>query len=189
MGILFLIPKKWDTKSLSEFGIFKNGLNYSSDEEGIELRCLGVGDFKSFWKISNTNDLSKLSLSQMPHEDYFLKDGDLVFVRSNGNKKLVGRCVVVYPENEKVTFSGFCIRYRRFNDEINSTYLAQLFRLSNFRKSMLQNGRGANIQNINQQLLKNLLIPYPSIDLQNEFASKVEKLEIRIYSVKSLPKT
>src|SRR5690606_21195993 len=116
-------------------------------------------------------------LSKMPADDYFLSNGDLVFVRSNGSKELVGRCIAVYPQDRKVTFSGFCIRYRPFNNDINTIYLAQIFRIPVFRKTMLQNGRGANIQNINQQLLQNLEIPYPPIDLQNEFALKVEKIE------------
>ena len=42
---------------------------------------------------------------------------------------------------------------------------------------MLQNGRGANIQNINQQILGSLKIPVPPISLQTQFAQIVEKTE------------
>jgi type I restriction enzyme S subunit len=45
---------------------------------------------------------------------------------------------------------------------------------------MLKDGRGANIQNINQKLLSQLDIPLPDISKQNQFAKNVEKLEGQI---------
>ena len=42
----------------------------------------GVGDFKDFDLIADTHDLPMVSLNEMPSEEYFLKDGDIVFVRS-----------------------------------------------------------------------------------------------------------
>ena len=42
---------------------------------------------------------------------------------------------------------------------------------------MLQGGRGANIQNINQQTLSSLKIPTPPLKLQTQFAHIVEKTE------------
>lgn len=42
---------------------------------------------------------------------------------------------------------------------------------------MLQGGKGANIQNLNQKTLERLKIPMPSIELQNQFEQIVEKTE------------
>lgn len=169
--------KKLKFVSLAKYGDFKNGLNYSKNEVGLKVRYLGVGDFKKHNRISDMHLLKEISLSKKPSDDYFLKDGDLVFVRSNGNKVLVGRCVVVNPEKEKVTFSGFCIRFRPKSELLNTLYLSHLFTIENFKKKMLQSGRGANIQNINQKLLGELKIPLPSLQLQNKFVEVVEKVE------------
>jgi type I restriction enzyme, S subunit len=177
--------KGWEIVSLIEYGQFKNGLNFSKGESGVKVLYLGVGDFQSHSKISDTTALSEINLESLPAEGYFLKDGDIVFVRSNGNKELVGRCIVIYPGNSKVTYSGFCIRYRLDKEELNPTYLAHLFRADTFKRTMLQNGRGANIQNINQQLLNDLKIPKPDVTLQNQFAvivTKVESLKSRYQS-------
>ena len=38
-------------------------------------------------------------------------------------------------------------------------------------------GRGANIQNLNQQILSNLDIPVPPISLQNDFAAFVQQID------------
>jgi type I restriction enzyme, S subunit len=172
--------KGWEVGSITDYGSLKNGLNYSSNESGTQFRSLGVGDFGVLSKIDNVQAISRIELDEAPPKNYFLKDNDLVFVRSNGNKELVGRCLVIYPGNEDVTFSGFCIRYRPKSSSINSTYLSHLFRVKSFRNYMLKDGRGANIQNINQKLLSQLDVPLPDISKQNQFAKNVEKLEGQI---------
>ena len=169
--------KRWNINSLANYGSFKNGLNFSKNETGFSFKYLGVGDFKNLSRLSEISLLSVVSLSNQPSEGFFLKDNDLVFVRSNGNKRLVGRCIVVFPKEEKITYSGFCIRYRLNNNDLNAIFLSHLFRVSTFKNRMLQNGRGANIQNINQKLLNELKIPIPPITIQTKFAQIVEKTE------------
>jgi len=169
--------KGWEINSLSKFGSLKNGLNYTRSESGVEVRCLGVGDFKELSKLTDMDSLQILSLTFEPNIEYFLKDGDLVFVRSNGNRELVGRCILVFPKSAKVTFSGFCIRYRIEKNGLNPIFISHLFRVPIFRTLMLQGGKGANIQNISQQTLEKLKIPVPPIELQTQFACVVEKTE------------
>lgn len=160
-------PKGWETKGLLELGKCKNGMNFSSGESGANVHCLGVGDFKDYSEICDTSMLPKISLNKMPPEEVMLQDGDIVFVRSNGNKMLVGRCLVVFPGYIPTTYSGFCIRFRKENESVDTTYLVQLLKADSTRSKMV--GRGANIQNLNQQILRALQIPIPPIELQHEF--------------------
>lgn len=169
--------KGWEIDSLSNFGDLKNGLNFSGSEKGERIGYLTVGDFKSLYKISDVNSLKDIELTKMPSKDFILKDGDIVFVRSNGNKQLIGRCLAVYPNKNTVTFSGFCIRYRISNAKLTSDYLVHLFRIQSFKEVMLEGGRGANIQNINQKLLNDLKVPIPPIELQNQFAEQIQLIE------------
>lgn len=78
--------KGWRTKPLLDMGQCKNGMNFHYDDKGIDINCLGVCDFKNFSVIDNTKVLPTVSLNEMPSEEYLLKDDDIVFVRSNGNK-------------------------------------------------------------------------------------------------------
>lgn len=169
-------PKGFDSKLLSKAGSFKNGLNFSKGEKGYSVKYIGVGDFKSKVKIDDLNTLSEVQLEKAPNKDYFLKDGDLLFVRSNGNKSLVGRCIAVYPGQDKVTFSGFCIKFSPI-DEVKSTYLSFLFKTASMKQKMLGGGRGANIQNVNQQILGRLEIPVPTERLQIEFTEKIALID------------
>ena len=111
-----------------------------------------------------------------------LRDGDIVFVRSNGNKALVGRCLIVYPHDTPTTYSGFCIRYRLTSNVINADYLVRVLKTDSMRKKMM--GRGANIQNLNQQILASLDIPIPPLELQNRFAAFVAEVDKSKLAVK-----
>lgn len=180
--------KGWRTKLLLDMGQCKNGMNFHYDDKGIDINCLGVCDFKNFSVIDNTKVLPTVSLNEMPSEEYLLKDDDIVFVRSNGNKALVGRSLVVYPGNVPTTFSGFCIRYRKYDNEIIVPYLLRVLKTDSVRMKMA--GRGANIQNLNQQILGTLVIPVPPIELQQQFADFVRQVDKSREAVKkSLEKT
>ena len=111
-------------------------------------------------------------MNKMPSKEYLLQNGDIVFVRSNGNKALVGRCLAVYPNNVATTYSGFCIRYRKTDENLEIPYLLQVLKTDSMRKNMV--GRGANIQNLNQQILGRLMIPIPPLELQKQYSDFVK---------------
>ena len=159
-------------------------MNFGSNEQGVEIRSVGVGDVKDHSRIDNLSKLTLLSLNQMPAKEYLLKDEDIVFVRSNGNKNLVGRCVSVYPHDIPLTFSGFCIRFRKNSDKVLISYLLQLFKQQSVRAKLV--GRGANIQNLNQKMLAALEIPIPPMHLQEEYKAFVEQLDKSKYVYRQL---
>lgn len=168
-------PKGWTTKHLLDMGYCKNGMNFHAGDSGMEVNCLGVGDFQNLSVMDGTAHLPVISLNEAPPEESMLRDGDIVFVRSNGNKALVGRCLVVYPRNTPTTYSGFCIRYRLTSNEVDTTYLLRVLKTDSIRKKMA--GRGANIQNLNQQILAALDIPLPPIEQQQQFATFVKQTD------------
>ena len=168
-------PFGWITTGLTTLGNYKNGMNFGANEKGVDIRCVGVGDVKDLDKIENLNSLTLLSLNELPSKEYLLEDGDIVFVRSNGNKNLVGRCVSVYPGSNPITFSGFCIRFRKTSESILITYLLQLLKQQSVRAKLV--GRGANIQNLNQKMLAALDIPLPPADLQKEYDAFIQQTD------------
>ena len=168
-------PKHWKTAFLLDIGYCKNGMNFHKGDSGVDIHCLGVGDFKNRTTIQNVEDLPFVSLNELPDPEYLLRDNDIIFVRSNGNKELVGRCLAIYPGSIPVTYSGFCIRYRLTSTNIDTSYLLQVLKTDSIRKKMT--GRGANIQNLNQQTLSQLLVPIPPLSLQNEFATFAERVD------------
>ena len=168
-------PKGWHTKGLLDLGTCKNGMNFGSMESGVTVKCIGVGDIQDKYSIDGGSGISLVDLNEIPSQSYLLEDKDIVFVRSNGNKNLVGRCVIVYVHNEPITFSGFCIRYRNESKETKPIFILHLLKQESVRARIV--GRGANIQNLNQKILSELKIVLPPIELQKEFAIFVEQTD------------
>ena len=167
-------PMGWELNALGNFGSLKNGMNYNRQDIGYRIKSLGVGDFGNRRVIDTPSELSEISLSVEPAQDYLLSDGDIVFVRSNGNKELIGRSVEIITHGEKITFSGFCIRFRLESPLLLPTYINHAFHIPTLRKVLIRGGSGANIKNLNQQLLSSVLIPIPPINKQNEFVRFVD---------------
>ena len=74
--------------TLSEIMDFKNGLNFTKSDNGEKIKIVGVSDFKDLAELHSTDNLDVISISSKIKDDELLKDGDLLFVRSNGKELL-----------------------------------------------------------------------------------------------------
>ena len=173
--------KGWEVKKLGEVSEFKNGLNFNKIENGHLIKFLGVSDFQNKRNISS-DTLGHISLLEEVSEDYFLKTDDIVFVRSNGNKELIGRCVKL-TITEPTTYSGFCIRCRITDEKIDKEFVACLMKIPTIKQLMTNSGRGCNISNLNQKVLGSIPIICPKIELQHLFAQRIEQIERQKSSV------
>ena len=168
--------KGWEVKKFSEVASFKNGLNFGKNENGYSYKILGVGDFKNNYVV-NSSLLEYINLNDELSSDYFLKPEDIVFVRSNGSKELVGRCVSV-DCTEPTTYSGFCIRCRLDeNSGVLPMYLLYVCKNKGIREYLTQSGRGCNISNVNQKILNSTDIIIPPVSKQELFIQRIELIE------------
>lgn len=160
---------------LKYIGKFQNGMNYNYKMFGTEVRFLGVGDFKNKDIISNKEDFSIIVFDGLLNDESLLKSGDIVFVRSNGSKSLVGRSVLIGKVDFPLTYSGFCIRFRV--EDINYLPHYVLFALKSYkyRDAIDEYTRGTNITNVSQFMLGNINIPKRSISEQIRLIKIIEK--------------
>ena len=155
---------------------FKNGLNYNASDFGTEVKFLGVGDFQNYLVLKHESMFSNIITDTEIEDDYYLKNGDIIFVRSNGSKELVGRAIMVDNIDFKVTYSGFCIRLRNKEPQkINSKFLLYFFRSDHFRNELQRLSQGSNISNINQDLLSHIKIPLVDIRFQESVVDFLNK--------------
>ena len=176
--------KGWEVKKFSEVASFKNGLNFGKNENGYSYKILGVGDFKNNYVV-NSSLLEYINLNDELSSDYFLKPEDIVFVRSNGSKELVGRCVSV-DCTETTTYSGFCIRCRLDeNSGVLPMYLLYVCKNKGIREYLTQSGRGCNISNVNQKILNSTDIIIPPVSKQELFIQRIELIEQQKDEIKS----
>lgn len=163
------IPEDWEVNTFGDIVEFKNGLNFSKDERRKGIKIIGVGDFKDYHTIAYEN-LEEVYPKKTISDEYYLKENDLLFVRSNGNKELVGRVLFILGVNQKITFSGFTIRARIINNQAWPWFYSYLFRSHIIKSQYLKLGGGTNISNLSQVTLSSLFIVCPPLPEQKAIA-------------------
>lgn len=157
----------WPVISFGEIANFRNGLNYSRENFGTGLKIISVANFGSRL-VPDLASLDEINPEGVAKAEDYLCDGDLLFVRSNGNRELVGRAMLMRGIDDlAVSYSGFCIRARFTERDINPVFYAYLFRTPIIRHQLTAGGVGANISNVSQKTLARLEVPFPPIDVQD----------------------
>ena len=166
---------EWKCYKLSEISSLSNGINFDKSAYTSGVKLIGVSDFKN--RIHPDYDSLQEVDSKVVKSGDYLEKGDIVFVRSNGNKELVGRCMMI-DRDVPVTYSGFCIKLRlKDKKRFEPVFFNYLFRTRQFRKSMTGTAVGANIQNLSQSRLGNCEVKVPNIEKQHRIATILSRYD------------
>jgi type I restriction enzyme S subunit len=160
---------KWPTKRLGDLAEFRNGVNYNKSSFGEGVKVVGVSDFQDYTKPRYA-ELEQINPDGIVTERNILRDGDIVFVRSNGNRELIGRSLFIEQPPEEITHSAFTIRLRFTAGEIHPKFYAYCFRTRLIRQALTAQGGGTNINNLNQDILNALEVPLPPLPIQHRIA-------------------
>ena len=125
---------EWKQTTLGEIAEFKNGLNFTKSSKGETIRIVGVKDFQNnFW--IPTEQLDDVQIEGGLNESYVLRKDDILTVRSNGNKQLIGRTMLAADISERASHSGFTIRIRITDPNVNPVYLVRYLKSDAIRKA------------------------------------------------------
>lgn len=161
----------WATIRLGDVAEFRNGLNFNKTQRGPGLRVVGVPDFQDR-VVADLENLEEVDSSLLRDGRVLLHEGDILFVRSNGNRDLIGRSLYITSEPQELTsHSGFTIRLRFTDARCFPRFYAYFFRARNIRQLLSAHGGGTNINNLNQGILSSLNVPLPALDVQKRIAS------------------
>jgi type I restriction enzyme, S subunit len=173
-------------RALGGLGEFRNGLNYSKGNFGHGLKVISVKDFGDRWRPDLTI-LDQIDPAGLRVDQSDLQSGDILFVRSNGNKDLIGRSMFIEDDLPDVSFSGFCIRFRPTATDVNPRFLSLYFRTPLFRRTLSLQGKGTNINNLNQAILERMVVPWPQkfvqkriVDVAGSYDDLIENNRRRI---------
>lgn len=160
---------KWREIKLGDIADFSNGINFDKTSYSKGIKIIGVSNFGNRF-FPPYDELEEIKSDIVRKNDY-LKLNDIVFVRSNGNKELVGRCMLVDDVSVPLTFSGFCIRCRiRDQESYDPVFFMYYFKSMMFRRALSGTAIGANIQNLSQGRLSSHEVSVPDIDHQRRIA-------------------
>ncbi|MDD4591746.1 MAG: restriction endonuclease subunit S [Parabacteroides sp.] len=120
-------------------------------------------------------DLKYIDIRDKDKEKYLVKKNDLLFNRTN-SKELVGKSAI-YTKDEEMIIAGYIIRVR-CNDSFNPRYVWGYLNCNHgkaYLKKICKNIVG--MANINAKELQSIPLLLPPLELQNRFATIIEKIE------------
>jgi type I restriction enzyme S subunit len=161
---------QWPVVRLGDIAEFRNGVNYNKSNFGEGLKVINVKDFQDRL-IADLSDLEEINPDGLIRDECLIRDGDILFVRSNGNRDLIGRSMLVNGVKEPISHSAFSIKARFTSSDVFPRFYAYLFRTALIRTELSNRGGGTNISNLNQDILNGLEVPKPSLPTQRKIAS------------------
>ena len=165
----------WVEKKLGDLFEFKNGINFTKHEKG-ENGTLTV-DVLSMYGDGVTATLGNLyRVNKRISPDYFLQNGDVIFVRSSVKREGVGWPAVFFSNSEPVSFCGFIIRARAFElGQYDPSLLVHYLRQRQARERLVALAKQSTITNISQKTLAGFPVPVPPREEQSRMLGKIEE--------------
>ncbi|WP_103308913.1 MULTISPECIES: restriction endonuclease subunit S [unclassified Pseudomonas] len=125
-------------------------------------------------------DLSNLKYASLSKKDISsteLRDGDLLFNRTN-SKELVGKCAVWRPVAGTYSFASYLVRFR-LKPEMLPEYLWATLNSAYGKYRLLNSAKQAvSMANVSPTGLGRITVPLPPLLLQEAFAKFVRKIEL-----------
>lgn len=165
-----MLPEGWVRYLLGNIATFKNGLNFTRSDNGESIKIVGVSDFKSRSQLDGTEELATVQVENSVRDGELLASGDLLFVRSNGNRELIGRCLYFPHVAERLAFSGFTIRGRVNRTVLDPHFASYLARSTVVTDQIFLGGSGTNISNLSQEILSGIQVNVPPLAEQHRIA-------------------
>ncbi|MFY1111214.1 MAG: restriction endonuclease subunit S [Methanosarcinaceae archaeon] len=168
------LPKGWGWIRLGnlveepKYGTSKK-CDYNINGIGV-LRIPNISD-----GLINDSDLKYAQFDFTEIENYRLKTGDILTIRSNGSVDLVGKCALVSTKDEKYLYAGYLIRLRPISSLINSKYLLNCLSSIDLRYQIESKAKSTSgVNNINSGELQSLKIPICTPPEQQFIVQEIE---------------
>lgn len=174
------IPVSWEAVTM---GSVCEKINY-----GTSVRCTADGNGRPVLRIPNIVnekvDVTDLKWAVLPaHEvpKLVLEEGDLLFVRTNGNRQYTGRCAAYTGQPAGALFASYLIRVRLTKGSVLPSF-AQAYLSSLGREQITSRATSASDgkYNIDTGVLKNVLLPRPVLAEQQAIVDVCTTIDRRL---------
>ncbi|MFK0732784.1 MAG: restriction endonuclease subunit S [Gloeotrichia echinulata GP01] len=157
------------------------GTSKKAHENYLGTAILRMGNITNTGTIS-FNDLKYVELPPHEEEKYIIKEGDILFNRTN-SAELVGKSAV-FEGSHKAVFASYLIRLIPDKYKVNSKYLNSYIN-SNRGRAYVQSQltRAIGMVNVNAKKLAAMPVPVPDIKVQEQVVAYVDTIQNEVNEI------
>ena len=178
------VDYNWEKSTLSKI---VSGLKYGSSEKSDNnnngtpvLRIPNIGE-----GVIDFSDL-KYMQGELENSSHEVFENDILIIRSNGSRDLVGKCAIVPALERRFAYASFLIRIKA-SDKVLPNYLVRYINSSMARGQLFAKAKSSSgIHNINSKELGSIRIDVPTIEEQTEILKIIEPLIKKELAVKNI---
>lgn len=178
------VDYNWEKSTLSKI---VSGLKYGSSEKSDYnnngtpvLRIPNIGE-----GVIDFSDL-KYMQGEFENSSHEVFENDILIIRSNGSRDLVGKCAIVPALDRRFAYASFLIRIKA-SDKVLPNYLVRYINSSMARGQLFAKAKSSSgIHNINSKELGGIRIDVPTIEEQTEVLKIIEPLIKKELDVKDI---
>lgn len=178
------VDYNWEKSTLSKI---VSGLKYGSSEKS-DYNNNGTPVLRIPNISEGVIDFSDLKYMQGEFENssHEVFENDILIIRSNGSRDLVGKCAIVPALERRFAYASFLIRIKA-SDKVLPNYLVRYINSSMARGQLFAKAKSSSgIHNINSKELGGIRIDVPTIEEQTEVLKIIEPLIKKELDVKDI---
>ncbi|WP_263819159.1 restriction endonuclease subunit S [Salinibacter sp.] len=177
------IPASWKVVRFSDIiSTSRNGIYKSKEYYGSGYPIVKMGQMFGGIRLRGKG-MDRLRLSGKEIEKYGLQEGDLLFARRSLNVEGAGKCTIVKDLEEETVFESSIIRVRLENG-FNPMFYAQYFEGPVGARSVRRIVNTVAASGISGGDLKNLRVPVPKVEVQQQIASTLSDFDEKVEALK-----
>ena len=182
----------WEQRKLGECVKFKITNSFSRENlnyENGKVRNIHYGDIHTKFQalfdiakekvpfINSAMNIDKIS------EDFYCKEGDLVFADASEDLKDVGKSIeIINLNNEKVLSGLHTLLARPSEKKFSKGFNGYLFQSSNVRLQIQKQAQGSKVLSINTGRLSSVVLSFPALEEQTTIGNFFRQLDAAIAS-------
>ena len=187
----------WEQRKLGECVKFKITNSFSRENlnyENGKVRNIHYGDIHTKFQalfdiakekvpfINSAMNIDKIS------EDFYCKEGDLVFADASEDLKDVGKSIeIINLNNEKVLSGLHTLLARPSEKKFSKGFNGYLFQSSNVRLQIQKQAQGSKVLSINTGRLSSVVLSFPALEEQTAIGDFFRQLDAAIASHQRKP--
>ena len=177
----------WEQRKLGECVKFKITNSFSRENlnyENGKVRNIHYGDIHTKFQalfdiakekvpfINSAMNIDKIS------EDFYCKEGDLVFADASEDLKDVGKSIeIINLNNEKVLSGLHTLLARPSEKKFSKGFNGYLFQSSNVRLQIQKQAQGSKVLSINTGRLSSVVLSFPALEEQTAIGDFFRQLD------------